>query len=325
MEQQNIGDNISRYRKEIGLSQEKIAEYMEVSRQAVTKWENNMSKPSTDNLIHLAEILNVSVEDLLGNKKEENEQSKENYKNSNTPWIFIVVSLICLVVYIGISILQESFRVGTLICMFILVIPNQTFLHIYFTHAIGKDSFSAIAGFDSNVEYDYLEVKKLLTQLDIHIGASSAVFTFLFCVLNLFARELVWMNGILILLYVVEFMFCILIENYKFADKIYLHEQDKKMSLKSMPFTMLFVGVLVLGMGITFYIFESRGIENNTMPALKLAGLLLLGEGIATIGYLLESSRLKKWDILKVEYKTSLSFKICIVISIIMLCVMFIV
>ena len=57
MEQPNIGDNISRYRKEIGLSQEKIAEYMEVSRQAVTKWENNMSKPSTDNLIRLAETV----------------------------------------------------------------------------------------------------------------------------------------------------------------------------------------------------------------------------------------------------------------------------
>lgn len=77
-----------------------------------------MSKPSTDNLIHLAEILNVSVEDLLGNKKEENEQSKEKYKNSNTPWIFIVVSIICLVDYIGISIVQGSLSVGTVICMF---------------------------------------------------------------------------------------------------------------------------------------------------------------------------------------------------------------
>lgn len=325
MEQQNIGGNISKYRKEMGLSQEKIAEYMEVSRQAVTKWESNISKPSTDNLIRLAEILNVSVEDLLGNKKEENVQSEEKYKNSNTPWVFIVVSFICLAAYIGISVVQECFSVGTLICMFILVIPIQTFLHIYFTHAISENSFSTIAGFDSNVEYDYLEVKKLLAQLDIHIGASSAVFIFLFCVLNLFARELEWMNGILILTFIAEFMFCILIENYKFTDKIYIYEQDKKMSLKIMPLTMLFVGVLVLGMLITFYIFESRGIENNTMPAMKLAGLLLLGEGIATIGYLMESSRLKKWDILKVEYKTSLSYKISMVISIITLCVMFIV
>lgn len=325
MEQQNIGDNISKYRKEMGLSQEKIAEYMEVSRQAVSKWESNISKPSTDNLIHLAEILNVSVEDLLGNKKEENVQSKEKYENSNTPWVFIAVSFVCLTAYIGTSVVQDCFSVGTLICMFILFIPIQTFIHIYFTHVIGNNSFSTIAGFDSNVEYDHIEVKKLLTQLDIHIGASATVFIFLFCVFNLFTRELGWMNGILILLFVAEFMFCILIENYKFTDKIYIYEQDKKMSLKSMPFTMLFVGVLVLGMLITFYIFESRGIENNTMPAMKLAGLLLLGEGIATIGYLMESSRLKKWDILKVEYKTSLSYKISMVISIITLCVMFLV
>ena len=131
------------------------------------------------------------------------------------------------------------------------------------------------------------------------------------------------MNGILMILFVAEFMFCILVDNYKFADRIYIHEQDKKMSLKSVPFTMLFIGVLVLGIGITFYIFESKGIENNTIPAIKLVGLLLLGEGIATIAYLLESSRLKKWDILNVEYKTSLFFKICMVISIITLCVMF--
>ena len=325
MEQHNIGDNISKYRKEMGLSQEKIAENMEVSRQAVTKWESNISKPSTDNLIRLAEILNVSVEDLLGNKKEENVQSEEKYKNSNTPWVFIAVSFICLAAYIGISVVQDCFSVGTLICMFILFIPIQTFLHIYFTHAISDNSFSTIAGFDSNVEYDYLEVKKLLAQLDIHIGASATVFIFLFCVLNLFARELGWMNGILILIFIAEFIFCILIENYKFADKIYIHGHDKKMSLKSLPLTMLFVGVLVIGMLIIFYIFESRGIENNTMPAMKLAGLLLFGEGIATIGYLLESSRLKKWNILKAEYKTSLSYKICIVISIITLCVMFIV
>lgn len=209
--------------------------------------------------------------------------------------------------------------------MFILLIPIQTFLHIFFTYAISKDSFSAIGGFDSNVEYDFLEVKKLLTQLDIRIGASSAVFVFLFCVTNLFAREFGRMNGILILLFVAKFMFSILTENYKFADKIYLHEEDKKRSLKSMPLTMLFVGVLVFGMGILLYIFELRGIENNTMPALKLAGLLLLGEGIATIAYLLESCRLRKWDILKVEYKTGLFYKICMVISIITLCLMFIV
>ena len=49
--QNQLGENIAIFRKEKGLSQEKVAEYMSVSRQAVTKWENNISRPSSDNLI----------------------------------------------------------------------------------------------------------------------------------------------------------------------------------------------------------------------------------------------------------------------------------
>ncbi len=48
MKQNQLGENITRFRKEKGLSQEKVAEYMAVSRQAVTKWESNISKPSSD-------------------------------------------------------------------------------------------------------------------------------------------------------------------------------------------------------------------------------------------------------------------------------------
>ena len=51
MKQDQLGENIKRLRKEKGLSQEKVAEYMAVSRPAVTKWESNLSKPSSENLI----------------------------------------------------------------------------------------------------------------------------------------------------------------------------------------------------------------------------------------------------------------------------------
>ena len=63
--QNQLGENIAIFRKEKGLSQEKVAEYMSVSRQAVTKWENNISRPSSDNLIKLAELFDVSVDALL--------------------------------------------------------------------------------------------------------------------------------------------------------------------------------------------------------------------------------------------------------------------
>ena len=60
-----LGNNIARYRKEKGISQEKLAEYMEISRQAVTKWESGTSKPSTENLLKLSELFGVEVEHLL--------------------------------------------------------------------------------------------------------------------------------------------------------------------------------------------------------------------------------------------------------------------
>ena len=79
MNQNQLGDNIARYRKEKGLSQEKVAEYMEVSRQAVTKWENNISRPSSENLIKLAEFFGVSMDELL--RGESAEMCSEIYNN----------------------------------------------------------------------------------------------------------------------------------------------------------------------------------------------------------------------------------------------------
>lgn len=49
---------------------------------------------------------------------------------------------------------------------------------------------------------------------------------------------------------------------------------------------MAYILLLFAGIGITVLLFELRGIENNTMPAMKLSGLLLVGVSVATIGFL---------------------------------------
>ena len=60
-----IGKNISRYRKEKGLTQEELAELCRVSPQAVSKWENNISCPDIMQLKPLAHIFGISVDQLL--------------------------------------------------------------------------------------------------------------------------------------------------------------------------------------------------------------------------------------------------------------------
>ena len=49
-----LGQRIREHRRRAGLSQEALARRMDVSRQAVTKWESSQSAPSTENLFRLA-------------------------------------------------------------------------------------------------------------------------------------------------------------------------------------------------------------------------------------------------------------------------------
>lgn len=58
-------NRLLQYRKKSGLSQEELAEKIGVSRQAVSKWERAEASPDTDNLITLARVYGVSLDELL--------------------------------------------------------------------------------------------------------------------------------------------------------------------------------------------------------------------------------------------------------------------
>lgn len=65
-----FSENLKALRKQKGFSQEELATRLHVARQTISKWEKNLSVPDADTLIRLAEILEVSVSELLGEKIE---------------------------------------------------------------------------------------------------------------------------------------------------------------------------------------------------------------------------------------------------------------
>ncbi len=65
----SIGERISSLRKQQELSQGQLADALDISRQAVSKWENDQSSPDTIKLIQLAEVLNTEVEYLATGRK----------------------------------------------------------------------------------------------------------------------------------------------------------------------------------------------------------------------------------------------------------------
>ena len=66
----HVSENLKTLRKQKGFSQEELATRLHVVRQTISKWEKNLSVPDADTLIRLAEILEVSVSELLGTKIE---------------------------------------------------------------------------------------------------------------------------------------------------------------------------------------------------------------------------------------------------------------
>ena len=68
----NFGENLQRLRKGKGISQERLEEIMEVSRQAISKWESNSAYPETEKLIALSDLFGVSIDYLIkGNESNE--------------------------------------------------------------------------------------------------------------------------------------------------------------------------------------------------------------------------------------------------------------
>ncbi len=66
-----LGNKLSKLRKENNITQEQLAEKLGVSRQAISKWESDITFPETDKLIYLSELYDCSLDYLLKDNTEE--------------------------------------------------------------------------------------------------------------------------------------------------------------------------------------------------------------------------------------------------------------
>ena len=85
-----LGQKLKRIRSKFGLSQEQLAEIMNVSRQAITKWENDNGLPDVSNLKELSKVFGLTVDYLLDDNNGlpalsmKKELDKNKYKNKMT-------------------------------------------------------------------------------------------------------------------------------------------------------------------------------------------------------------------------------------------------
>lgn len=150
----NLAEKLKKARENAGFSQMDIAEKLNISRQAISKWENGWTSPDIDNLIILSDLYHISLDELL--KDEQNEKKKdanlENREEQNEKKVFgllpeevgIMIAVVCLstipclgligiVLLLGYCIIKK-YKIGTLykilIMIFLLISIYNTYYYI---------------------------------------------------------------------------------------------------------------------------------------------------------------------------------------------------
>lgn len=103
MKKQTFGTMIATMRKENGLTQLELAEKMGVTDKAVSKWERDLSFPDVNSLPKLADIFNVTVDELMQVKADK----KENTKN-NKVFEIVTIALKGVALAMGIAVVALS-------------------------------------------------------------------------------------------------------------------------------------------------------------------------------------------------------------------------
>lgn len=76
-----FAEKLKSIRKQAGMSQEKLAEKIGVSRQAVTKWETDMGIPDMENIMAISALFHISIDELFSNEKEIKNQTDYLYES----------------------------------------------------------------------------------------------------------------------------------------------------------------------------------------------------------------------------------------------------
>ena len=126
-----LNERIIQLRKDKGLTQEDLASYMKVDTQLIIDWEKGELEPNASELINLAKVLNVSLDELVYSYKDNFEEPI--YKNE----VFYIVKkiilmlslLVCLIAYIVIGILLNLWHPGWIIFFLIPAVPTILYSH----------------------------------------------------------------------------------------------------------------------------------------------------------------------------------------------------
>ena len=126
-----IGERLLKLRKEKNISQEELANILDVSRQTISKWETDQTNPDFDKIVPLCEYFGITSDELLSGKKDIIKERNDCTRSKFAATLAVSVGLyiISIVFIIFFSTIMDNPILG--VCLFFITIAIATGLIIY--------------------------------------------------------------------------------------------------------------------------------------------------------------------------------------------------
>lgn len=163
-----FGENLQNLRKIKNMSQEQLAEKLEVSRQAVSKWESGSGYPEIDKILSICEIFNCNMDTLMKGKISEDtiadKKRYDNFENTFSKGIALAIGLILfgvtLLLFISNIVPEDSIdadkfsSIGVAIFLCFIVIAVPIFIYLGIRKSDFKKKYPKLPNFYSEEEID---------------------------------------------------------------------------------------------------------------------------------------------------------------------------
>lgn len=130
----NLADRILAYRKSKGLSQEELAEVLNVSRQTISKWETGQSQPDLDKLLPLSELFEISADELLGKEIVKTTTQKKSLTKKQKLYLCMLLYLVAILAMPLLNLFQLANQLISMIVVFLLAVPTCLIIYLLFIH-----------------------------------------------------------------------------------------------------------------------------------------------------------------------------------------------
>lgn len=132
----SLGERLLEYRKKKNMSQEEVAEKLNVTRQTVSKWETDQSSPDLDKIVPICTLFEISTEEFLtGVKKEEVKTKIDIPRNSKKRVLFLLSGIFMFflsVIFVIVAGQTLEFEEGIVVGGFLGFITIGTLLIVYY-------------------------------------------------------------------------------------------------------------------------------------------------------------------------------------------------